>query len=132
MKVEDETTASSDLSNVVSATTDAPDTTAPSAVTDLRGGPPTTVAQISAPAVDASGELSSQFSDDLATDDDVSTCHCPPPLAGKINTRPPQAKKKSYLPLISGVRHELVAFLVWGEGGSESDKIMVASLMDDP
>ena len=73
MKVEDETAASSDLSNVVSATTDAPDTTAPSAVTDLRGGPPTTVAQISASAVDASGELSSQFSDDLATDDDVST-----------------------------------------------------------
>lgn len=53
MKAYDETGASSALSNVVSVTTDAPDTTAPSAVTDLRGSPPFTVDLLVAPAIQA-------------------------------------------------------------------------------
>ncbi len=54
MKVHDETATPSPISNVVSAATDAPDTTAPSAVTDLAGSAPFTVDLLVAPAIQAS------------------------------------------------------------------------------
>ncbi len=56
MKVEDENMAASPISNVVSATTDGPDTTPPADITDLRGGPPVNLMLVPAPAVDASSE----------------------------------------------------------------------------
>jgi hypothetical protein len=54
MKVEDETSTPSAISNVVSVATDAPDTTPPAAVTDLRGSVPFNVTRLAAPAVAAS------------------------------------------------------------------------------
>jgi hypothetical protein len=54
MKVQDDTGTPSALSNVVSATTDAPDSTAPAAVTDLRGSPPFTSDRLEAVAIAAS------------------------------------------------------------------------------
>jgi hypothetical protein len=68
MKVEDETGAASALSNVASASTDAPDTTAPSAVTDLRGSVPFTVDLLVAPAIAASSVESASAGFAKATD----------------------------------------------------------------
>ena len=69
MKVNDEITASA-ISNVPMATTEAPDTTAPSAITDLRGGPPVNIALIPAPVFDASSEKTPK---ERATDGDLTT-----------------------------------------------------------
>jgi hypothetical protein len=68
LKVLDETGAPSALSNVVSATTDAPDTIAPSAVTDLRGSPPFTADRLAAPAIAASSAESALAGFAKATD----------------------------------------------------------------
>ena len=68
MKVEDETGAPSPLSNVASASTDAPDTTAPSAVTDLRGSLPFTLDLLVAPAIAASSVESASAGFAKATD----------------------------------------------------------------
>jgi hypothetical protein len=73
MKVLDETGAASAISNVVSAATDAPDTTAPSNVTDLRGSAPFTVDKLIAPAIGASSSSSSTTSGAKATDGNVSS-----------------------------------------------------------
>ncbi len=68
MKVLDETDAPSVLSNVVTATTDAPDTTAPAAVRDLRGTTPFTSSPIAARAIAASSAASSTTAFTKATD----------------------------------------------------------------
>jgi len=68
MKVEDETGALSTLSNVVSVTTDAPDTMAPSEVNDLRGSVPFNVDLVAAPAIAASSVESASASFAKATD----------------------------------------------------------------
>ncbi len=68
LKVLDETGAPSALSNVVSAATDAPDTIAPTAVTDLRGSPPFTVDRLAARAIAASSAESALAGFAKATD----------------------------------------------------------------
>ena len=73
MKVEDENMAASPISNVVSATTEGPDTTPPSDITDLRGGPPVNLTLLSAPAVDSSGDQSTTLSKEKTTDKDPTT-----------------------------------------------------------
>jgi hypothetical protein len=68
MKVSDETGTTSPLSNVASLSTDAPDTTAPAAVTDLRGSVPFNVTQVAAPAIAASSVESATAGFAKATD----------------------------------------------------------------
>jgi hypothetical protein len=68
MTVLDEAANVSDLSNVVSAATDAPDTTDPGNVTDLRGSAPFTVDLLPAPAIAASSVESGSAGFDKATD----------------------------------------------------------------
>jgi hypothetical protein len=68
MRVHDETPTPSSISNVVSATTDAPDTTAPGNVSDLSGSAPFTVDLLVAPAIAASSVESSTASFAKATD----------------------------------------------------------------
>lgn len=68
MKVNDETATPSLISNVVSATTDAPDTTAPGDVIDLRGSAPFTVDLLAAPASAASSVESASAGFAKATD----------------------------------------------------------------
>jgi hypothetical protein len=73
VQVMDETGTPSGTSNVASATTDAPDTTAPSNVSDLRGSPPFTVDLLDAPAIEASSVASDATSFTKATDDNLSS-----------------------------------------------------------
>jgi hypothetical protein len=73
MKVEDETGAASLLSNVVSAATDAPDTTAPDAVSDLAGSAAFTVDLVAAPAIGGSSIDSASFGFGKATDGTATT-----------------------------------------------------------
>ncbi len=73
MQVVDETGAPSELSNVVSAATDAPDTTDPSDVTDLRGSAPFTVDLLAAPAIAASSVASGSTAFAFATDGNLSS-----------------------------------------------------------
>ncbi len=68
IKVEDETGAPSILSNLVTATTDAPDTTAPAAVRDLRGSTPFSAVPVTARAIAASSAASSATAFTNATD----------------------------------------------------------------
>ena len=70
MRVHDETPTPSSISNVVSATTDAPDTTAPGDVNDLRGSAPFTVDLLVAPAIAASSVESASAGFAKATDGD--------------------------------------------------------------
>ena len=67
LKVIDDTMTASPISNVPTATTDVPDTTAPAAVSDLRGGPPFNLVAVAAPAIDASSEVKPK---EFATDAD--------------------------------------------------------------
>ncbi len=68
MRVHDETLTPSPISNVVSATTDAPDTTAPGVVNDLAGSAPFTVDLLAAPAIAASSVESASAGFAKATD----------------------------------------------------------------
>jgi hypothetical protein len=68
MRVLDETGAPSLVSNVASATTDAPDTTAPDAVSDLAGSPPFTIDLVAAPAIQASSVYDATTGFGKATD----------------------------------------------------------------
>ncbi len=68
LMVLDETGSPSALSNAVSAMTDAPDTLAPSVVTDLRGSPPFTVDRLAAQAMAASSVESAAAGFAKATD----------------------------------------------------------------
>jgi len=70
MRVHDETPTPSSISNVVSAATDAPDTTAPGDVNDLRGSAPFTVDLLVAPAIAASSVESASAGFAKATDGD--------------------------------------------------------------
>ncbi len=73
MKAYDEAGAASKISNVASATTAAPDTTAPAEVTDLRGSPPFMVDLVDASAIAASSVASSSTAFALATDGNLSS-----------------------------------------------------------
>ena len=68
MRVHDETATPSPISNVVSAATDAPDTTDPGVVNDLRGSAPFTVDLLIAPAIGASSVESASAGFAKATD----------------------------------------------------------------
>jgi hypothetical protein len=68
MRVHDETPTPSAISNVVSATTDAPDSTAPAAVADLAGSAPFTVDLVPAPGIAASSVESASAGFAKATD----------------------------------------------------------------
>jgi hypothetical protein len=73
MKVYDEAGAGSKISNVASATTDAPDTIPPSEVNDLRGSLPFTVDLVEASAIAASSAASSSTAFAYATDGNLSS-----------------------------------------------------------
>jgi hypothetical protein len=73
MKVVDDAGAISDISNVVSATTDAPDTAPPSEVVDLRGSTPFTLTPITARAIAASSAAGAATAFGKATDGNVSS-----------------------------------------------------------
>jgi F5/8 type C domain len=73
MRVLDELGTPSPLSNVASATTDAPDVTAPGTVTNLRGSAPFTVDLLTAPAIAASSAASGSTGFANATDGNLSS-----------------------------------------------------------